>query len=87
MAKIWRKEDLIEAMRLMALARLRLVSAAMGHKQHGTPFESEYRDYTAAARHYFTLERLMLEADVGITYSTRERREIENAQSFLEEHR
>lgn len=85
MSKIWRKEDLIEAMRQMALARLRLVSAAMGHKQHGTAFDNEYRAYVVAARHYFTVERIMLEADGGITYGDRERREIKSAQALLEE--
>ena len=85
MTKIWKQEDLVEAMRQMALARLRLVSAVMGRKYERNDDEmvQARTAYAVAVSRYTALETALLSVNVNMTFDEREGREIALARKFI----
>ncbi len=83
------KETVFEAMRVMALARLRLVSALMGSKHSDNRDEVALMrtQYVVAVNRYMALETALLALDVDMTYDEREGREIALARQFILEAR
>lgn len=85
MAKIWREKDLVEAMRQMALARLRLVSALLGrkHERNDDEVTQAQTAYAVAVSRYTALETALLSVNVNMAFNEREGREIALARKFI----
>ena len=79
------KECVVEAMRKMALSRLRLVSALMARQYENNEDEVEQArtTYAVAVNQYMLLETALLSRDVDMTYNEREGREIALARRFM----
>ncbi len=79
------KETVFEAMRVMALARLRLVSALMGSKHSDNRDEVALMrtQYIVAVNRYMALETALLALDIDMTYTEREGREIALARQYI----
>jgi len=79
------RETIVGAMRKMALARLRLVSALLGSRRENNRDEvaRATTDYAVAVNRYMTLETALLSREVDMTYDEREGREIALARKFI----
>jgi hypothetical protein len=89
MTGIVTKETLLESMRVMALSRLRLVSALMANEREDNADEvAQARTaYVVAVNRYMALETALLSRDINMVYDEREGREIALARRFMLEAR